>query len=247
MQQAKLIYENKKNYVLILLLWFQKHVVLPFQLILMQSEIKQHIFESIIIILYIIYIIIYPHFFKKTGSTILSSKPDIKDLNEHVASKIPHKWELFGVQVGLEQSDLDCIRMKCHDCRLLFNHLFNLWKRKIPSDFTWYNVLEVLNSKSIEEFDLAENIFRSVVLPKSTMSTLPSPIAVKQNQYPQNESIVRFSPATTPSLNSSILTSTIHVHEEREVLASTNSSFISLNFLGVYTSLSSVSKAVLKS
>ena len=214
-----------KNYVLILLLWFQKHVVLPFQLILMQSEI---IFEAIIIILYII---IYPHFFQKTGSTILSSKPDIKDLNEHVASAIPQKWELFGVQVGLEQSDLDCIRMLSHDCRVLFNHLFNLWKSKIPSDFTWYNVLEVLNSKSIEEFDLAENIFRSVVLPKCTMSTLPSPIAVKQNQYPQNESIVRFSSPATPSLNTSILTSTpddTHVHEEREVLASTNSSFISL-------------------
>ena len=45
MQQAKLIYEQK-NYVLILL-WFQKHVALPFQLILMQSEIKQHIFEII--------------------------------------------------------------------------------------------------------------------------------------------------------------------------------------------------------
>ena len=104
-----------KNYVLILLLWFQKHVVLPFQLILMQSsEIKQHIFEVIIIILYIINFYLK----KKTSSTILHSKPDIKDLNEHVASAIPKKWELFGVQVGLEQSDLDCIHMECHDCRL---------------------------------------------------------------------------------------------------------------------------------
>ena len=189
--------------------------------------------NHIIYNLYNLYNYLSTFFFQKTGLTILSSKPDIKDLNEHVASAIPQKWELFGVQVGLEQSDLDCIRMQSHDCRLLFNHLFNLWKRKIPSDFTWYNVLEVLNSKSIEEIDLAENIFGSVVLPKRTMSTLPSPIAVKQNQYPQNEPIVRFSsPATTPSLNTSILTSTpddSHVHEEREVLESTNSSFISLS------------------
>ena len=123
--------------------------------------------------------------------------------------------------------------MDCHDCKLRFNHFFNHWKRKKPSDFTWYNVLEVLYSRSIEEFNLAENIFRSLALPKSTISTLPSPIGVIQNQYPQNESTVRFSsPATTPSLNTSILTSTpddTHVHEEREVLASTNSSFISLS------------------
>ena len=112
-------------------------------------------------------------------------------------------------------------------------YLVNHWKRKKPSDFTWYNVLEVLNSKSIEEFILTENIFRSVVLPKSTMSTLLSFIGVIQNQCPKNESIVRFSsPATTPSLNISILTSTpdnTRVHEEKEVLASTNSSFISLS------------------
>ena len=150
-----------------------------------------------------------------------------------MASAIPQKWELFGVQVGLEQSDLDCIRMQSQDCRLLFNHLFNHWKKRKPSDFTWYKVLEVLNSKSIEEFDLAENIFRNLVLPKSTMSTLLSSIGVMQNQYPQNESTVRFSsPATTPSLNTSILTSTLddtHVHEEREVLESPNSSFISLS------------------
>ena len=58
MQQAKLIYENKKLCLDII-------VVLLFQLILMQSEIKQHIFEIIIIILYVIYIIIYPLFFPK--------------------------------------------------------------------------------------------------------------------------------------------------------------------------------------
>ena len=64
--------------------------------------------------------------------------------------------------MGLEQSYLDCLRNECHDCRLRFNHLFNQWKKKKPSDFTWATVIKVLYSRAISEYDLAEDIFRTI-------------------------------------------------------------------------------------
>ena len=65
----------------------------------------------------------YLYLFCTIGFTILQSKPDISILNELVGSQIPAKWELFGVQVGLEQGCLDCLRSDFHDSKVRFIHL----------------------------------------------------------------------------------------------------------------------------
>ena len=89
---------------------------------------------------------------------LLHSKPDSSMLNELVGSQIPAKWELFGVQVGLEQGCLDCLRSDYQDSKVRFIHLFNEWERRKTADFTWVNVIKVLCSDSICEYTLAVTI-----------------------------------------------------------------------------------------
>ena len=83
-------------------------------------------------------------------------------LSELVGSQIPAKWELFGVQVGLEQSYLDSLRQDSSDCTVRFIRLFNEWKKQKTSDFTWSTVIKVLYSKTISEYTLAENVLKNL-------------------------------------------------------------------------------------
>ena len=104
----------------------------------------------------------YLYLFCTIGFTVLHSKPDISMLNELVGSQIPAKWELFGVQVGLGQGCLDCLRSDYHDSKVRFIHLFNEWERRRTSDFTWPNVIKILYSDSICEYALAEKLFNNL-------------------------------------------------------------------------------------
>ena len=83
-------------------------------------------------------------------------------LNEHVGAVIPAKWELFGVQVRLEQGCLDCLRSDYHDSKVRFIHLFNAWEKGMTSEFTWATVIKVLYSKSIGEYTVAENVLKKI-------------------------------------------------------------------------------------
>ena len=81
-------------------------------------------------------------------------------LSDLVGAEIPAKWELFGVQVGLEQSYLDCLRDEHHNSKIRFIHLFNKWKTMKTSDFTWCTVIKVLYSKS--EYTLAKKVLKTL-------------------------------------------------------------------------------------
>ena len=83
-------------------------------------------------------------------------------MSDLVGAEIPAKWELFGVEVGLQQSYLDCLRDEYHDCKIRFIHVFNEWKAMKTSDFTWATVLKVLYSKTLSEYTLAENVIKKL-------------------------------------------------------------------------------------
>ena len=107
-----------------------------------------------------------------TTDSLLQSAPDISKLSDLVGAEIPAKWELFGVQVGLEQSYLDCLH-EHHNPKIRFIHLFNEWKVMKTSDFTWSTVIKVLYSKTISEYTLAENILKKL---KSSSTDLSLPL-----------------------------------------------------------------------
>ena len=98
--------------------------------------------------------------FLHTTESLLQSAPNISQLNDLVGTEIPSKWELFGVQLGLEQSYLNCLRYEYADPKDRFNHLFNQWKTMKTSDFTWATVIKVLRSNFISEYSLAESVLR---------------------------------------------------------------------------------------
>ena len=83
-------------------------------------------------------------------------------LNNLVSAEIPDKWELFGVQLGLEQSYLDCLRSDYHDSRNRFSHLFDEWRKRKPSEFTWSTVIRILCSRIFTEFTVAESVLRKL-------------------------------------------------------------------------------------
>ena len=79
-----------------------------------------------------------------------------------MSNEIPSKWELFGQQVGLEQSYLDTLHADGNNCQVRFNRLLNEWKKRNSQDFTWFKVIEVLHSKAFREYSLIENILREL-------------------------------------------------------------------------------------
>ena len=84
-------------------------------------------------------------------------------LNNLVGAMIPTKWEMFGQQVGVDQECLDCIRADYkNDSKQQFNHVFIEWKRRKSSNFTWGAVINALYSNVINEYSLAETIFRTL-------------------------------------------------------------------------------------
>ena len=88
-------------------------------------------------------------------------------LNNLIGGVIPSKWELFGVQLGLDQGYLDCLRDDYHDSRNRFNHLFDEWRKRKPSEFTWSTIIRILCSRIINEFTVAENVLWNISTGKS--------------------------------------------------------------------------------
>ena len=68
----------------------------------------------------------------------------------------------MGVQLGLKQSYLDCLRSDYHDSRNLFSRLFDECRKRKPSEFTWSTVIRILCSRIINEFTVAENVLRNL-------------------------------------------------------------------------------------
>ena len=98
---------------------------------------------------------------------MLHTSPDISELNELVGSEITSQWELFGAQVGLTPNDLEELRNE--NAQVRFYHLFVQWKRTQCSDFSWDAVIKVLQSQTINQPTLANEVLRH--LENSTMNT----------------------------------------------------------------------------
>ena len=93
----------------------------------------------------------------------LSAFPDEQRFRELVISEIETKWEDFGIAVKIECSTLDGIRQNRPECcKDRFIEVFKTWKRTGCSEFTWEKVIEVLQSKTLKENTLAENLKRTI-------------------------------------------------------------------------------------
>ena len=100
-------------------------------------------------------LIVFPDI-SSTGPT-KSKEPEMRDLMNDVASVITAKWEDMGIQLGLEQNDLDTIKKDSinvsHTC---FQNVFALWKQKQCSEYSWTTIYTALTS--MNEHCLASTI-----------------------------------------------------------------------------------------
>ena len=78
---------------------------------------------------------------------------------ETVASKIPSKWKIVGLSLGIDQSQLDAINMHRLASPLeCFSDVFTYWESNPQRPTTWNTLLGVLRSNSVGEKTLSDSI-----------------------------------------------------------------------------------------
>ena len=89
----------------------------------------------------------------------LSGRPVMRDLLNQVASKALNKWEVIGLQLGIEPHQLNSIKtVNLGDPMKCFVDVFSLWQNKAEQPFTWATIIEALKAPMVEEVRLAQDI-----------------------------------------------------------------------------------------
>ena len=92
-----------------------------------------------------------------------------------VATVIPTKWWHVGIQLGVENTQLDMIKQRCANEPLqCFAEVFSEWKRRMTTPFSWKTITEALKSELVGENMLAHKLqaeFESRYSPCTTITT----------------------------------------------------------------------------
>ena len=86
----------------------------------------------------------------------LNSEPQLPDLMNEVAAKIPAKWLPVGIAVNLAHNDLECL--PASDPCQCFTSIFATWKRKETKPYTWSTLIHALRTPAVGELNLANII-----------------------------------------------------------------------------------------
>ena len=91
----------------------------------------------------------------------LGSQPELSDLMNEVAAKIPGKWQDVGLQLGMDKGVLDGIALispgNNNHC---YTNVFSRWKNQnlATHPYTWSTVVHVLKSPAVGQNRLAGEI-----------------------------------------------------------------------------------------
>ena len=89
----------------------------------------------------------------------LESEPELSDLMNEVASKVLDKWKQISIQLRLTPEDQKCFMDATFgDPTQCFIFVFNVWKSRATSPYTWSTVIEALKAPSVGEMRLAQEI-----------------------------------------------------------------------------------------
>lgn len=92
----------------------------------------------------------------------------LENLLNLVAAKIPNKWYEFGILLSISPEELDTYNHTPIKC---FARVFTTWEKNTSPDYTWETVIDNLESPTIKEKRLAQEIRRKVTICHS-----PSPL-----------------------------------------------------------------------
>lgn len=86
----------------------------------------------------------------------------MRDLMNDVASVIPAKWRVVGIQLELPSGTLDSIQQehagKPQADKLSFETVLNMWKGLSKIPYTWVTIIDALKAPLIGENELAEKL-----------------------------------------------------------------------------------------
>ena len=86
----------------------------------------------------------------------LESEPQLLDLMNEVASKVPAKWRQISIQLGLTLSDQESfMASNPNDPLQCFTSIFRVWKNRATRPYTWFTVIEALETPAVDEKRLA--------------------------------------------------------------------------------------------
>ncbi|XP_019862576.1 PREDICTED: uncharacterized protein LOC109591248 [Amphimedon queenslandica] len=88
----------------------------------------------------------------------IDSPPDMVDLINLVAAKIPDKFYQFGTAVHLNDGFLNSLYDTYHNPMDRFIAVFNRWKDNGPDAYTWGTVIKVLESDAIGAHAVAQGV-----------------------------------------------------------------------------------------
>ncbi|XP_019854350.1 PREDICTED: uncharacterized protein LOC109583440 isoform X2 [Amphimedon queenslandica] len=88
----------------------------------------------------------------------INSPPDMVDLINLVAAKIPDKFYQFGTAIRVNNGYLKSLYDTYHDPVDRFTDVLNRWKDNDPDTYTWSTVIKVIQSDAIGAYAIAHDI-----------------------------------------------------------------------------------------
>ena len=91
---------------------------------------------------------------------MLHSTPEVSDLMNFVAAEIPEKWREVGIGLGLDTTDIKRIEadIPTHKSTPCYIYVFDAWKKKGTTEYTWGTLLKALRTRSVNASKLANTI-----------------------------------------------------------------------------------------
>ena len=83
----------------------------------------------------------------------------MRDLANHVASKVSSKLTKLAIQLGLEMTDITRIQIDNHGEFDQLMAVFSHWQRAKTGPYMWDFLISALKSSSVNEIALADELF----------------------------------------------------------------------------------------
>ena len=91
----------------------------------------------------------------------MDSEPELPDLMNEVAAKIPSKWSDVGLQLQVDPDVQEGIaRISPGDTNRCYSNVFTQWKNQNSTThpYTWLTIVQALKAPAVGESRLAEKI-----------------------------------------------------------------------------------------
>ena len=98
------------------------------------------------------------HHCKILGLYTGHDEPVTRELMNRVAARCMDQWKLVGIQLEIEDAQLNSIKSSCRTDPQCFAEVFNHWKRKGSPPYTWAKIIDVLKAPSVGEEKVARDL-----------------------------------------------------------------------------------------